>query len=98
MEQRAAGVRRPPEALLEVARRALREDLGRGDVTSQAAIPPDLRARGRFVARRELVVSGLGAAAAVTRGALTRFAGSRLRICCASCSLIANGTTATILG
>ncbi len=65
MEQRAAGVRRPPEALLEVARRALREDLGRGDVTSQAAIPPDLRARGRFVARRELVVSGLGAAAAV---------------------------------
>ncbi|BBL80376.1 nicotinate-nucleotide diphosphorylase (carboxylating) [Rubrobacter xylanophilus] len=64
MEQRV-GVRRPPEALLEVARRALGEDLGRGDITSEAAVPPGVRARGRFIARRELVVSGLAAAAAV---------------------------------
>jgi len=65
MQQRAATLRRPPGALLELARLALREDLGRGDVTSEATVPPGLRARGRFVARRELVVSGLGAAAAV---------------------------------
>jgi nicotinate-nucleotide pyrophosphorylase (carboxylating) len=65
MQQRAASLRRPPAALLELARLALREDLGRGDVTSEATVSPGARARGRLVARRELVVSGLGAAAAV---------------------------------
>ncbi|MGH3088885.1 MAG: carboxylating nicotinate-nucleotide diphosphorylase [Rubrobacteraceae bacterium] len=55
----------PSEALVDVARLALREDLGRGDATSLATVPEDARARGRFVAKESLVVSGLEAARAV---------------------------------
>lgn len=57
--------RRLPEALLEVARRALAEDLGRGDVTSEATVEREAEAMGRIVAREALVVSGLEAARAV---------------------------------
>ncbi len=55
----------PPAALLALARAALAEDVGRGDVTSLVTVPPEARARARFVAREGLVVSGLGAALAV---------------------------------
>src|SRR5437016_1336039 len=48
-------VRRPPEALLALARTALREDLGRGDVTSRITVLEETRARARFVAREDLV-------------------------------------------
>ena len=58
-------VRRPSAALLGLARAALLEDVGRGDVTSQATVAEESRARAYFVAREELVVSGLGAARAV---------------------------------
>ena len=58
------GLRRPPEALLGLARAALLEDVGRGDVTSRVTVPEGARARARFVAREELVVSGLEAARA----------------------------------
>ncbi len=54
-----------PAAFLALARAALAEDMGRGDVTSLVTIPPGARARARFVAREGLVVSGLGAALAV---------------------------------
>jgi len=40
----------------------LREDLGRGDITSQAIIERNTRARGRFVAGEKMVVAGLEAA------------------------------------
>jgi nicotinate-nucleotide pyrophosphorylase (carboxylating) len=40
----------------------LREDLGRGDITSQAIIARNTRARGRFVAREKMIVAGLEAA------------------------------------
>ena len=40
----------------------LREDLGRGDITSQAIIERNTRARGRFVANERMVVAGLEAA------------------------------------
>ncbi len=40
----------------------LREDLGRGDITSQAIIARNTRARGRFVAGEKMVVAGLEAA------------------------------------
>lgn len=40
----------------------LREDLGRGDITSQAIIERNTRARGRFVANEKMVVAGLEAA------------------------------------
>jgi nicotinate-nucleotide pyrophosphorylase (carboxylating) len=58
-------VRRPPATLLELARAALLEDVGRGDVTSRVTVAGETRARARFVAREELVVSGLEAARAV---------------------------------
>jgi nicotinate-nucleotide pyrophosphorylase (carboxylating) len=61
----STSVRRPSEALLALARTALREDLGRGDVTSRVTVLEETRARARFVAREELVVSGLEAARAV---------------------------------
>jgi len=45
---------------MEAVRRALDEDLqSKGDITSQAVIPPGVRARGRVVLREEGVVAGL---------------------------------------
>lgn len=40
----------------------LREDLGRGDVTSQAIVARNTRSRGRFVAGEKMIVAGLEAA------------------------------------
>ncbi len=45
--------------ILDVVRRALEEDIGAGDVTSQACIPADRRASGIFLARAPLVLSGI---------------------------------------
>jgi nicotinate-nucleotide pyrophosphorylase (carboxylating) len=47
-----------------LVRRALAEDVGAGDLTTEAVVPPDLRARGVLLAKQELVVSGLDAAEA----------------------------------
>src|ERR1035438_5892886 len=41
-----------------IVRRALEEDIGSGDVTSQACIPTDRRATGLFIARHHLVLAG----------------------------------------
>ncbi len=46
---------------------ALAEDIGRGDITSDATIPPGTRAVGRIVARQDAVVAGLDAAREVFR-------------------------------
>jgi len=59
------GVKRLPSALLDLARAALQEDVGRGDVTSRATVAEESGARARFMAREALVVSGLEAARAV---------------------------------
>src|SRR5437762_11464292 len=40
----------------------LREDLGRGDITTQATITRNARARGRFIAGESMVIAGLEAA------------------------------------
>jgi nicotinate-nucleotide pyrophosphorylase (carboxylating) len=40
----------------------LREDLGRGDITAQAVLMRNARARGRFVAGEKMIVAGLEAA------------------------------------
>jgi nicotinate-nucleotide pyrophosphorylase (carboxylating) len=40
----------------------LREDLGRGDITSQAIVVRNTRARGRFIAGEKMLVAGLEAA------------------------------------
>jgi nicotinate-nucleotide pyrophosphorylase (carboxylating) len=42
----------------EAVWRALEEDIGPGDITSQSCVPPDRRAEGCFQAREPLVVSG----------------------------------------
>src|SRR5258706_12044298 len=44
---------------VELVRRALAEDVGRGDVTTTATIPAGTRASGRIVARAAGVVAGL---------------------------------------
>jgi nicotinate-nucleotide pyrophosphorylase (carboxylating) len=43
----------------EIVRLALEEDVGAGDLTTEACVPADRRARGRFLAREALVVAGL---------------------------------------
>lgn len=50
----------PPRFVVEdVLRRALLEDLGRGDVTTDATVPPEARGSAVLVAREPLVASGL---------------------------------------
>ena len=46
---------------------ALEEDLGRGDVTTDALIPPTIEAKGRIVARKPLVLAGVAVAAEIFR-------------------------------
>ncbi len=43
----------------------LAEDLGRGDITTQACVMRQQRARGRFIAKESMIVAGLEAAEAV---------------------------------
>jgi nicotinate-nucleotide pyrophosphorylase (carboxylating) len=43
----------------EAVWRALEEDIGPGDITSQSCVPPDRRAEGCFQAREPLVVAGV---------------------------------------
>lgn len=52
-------VRFDPIFDLELARRALAEDVGRGDVTTEATIPLGARASGRIFAKADGVVAGL---------------------------------------
>jgi len=51
-----------PALYREVVRRALAEDLGWGDVTTEATIPHDLRGRGTLLAKAPCVVAGLDVA------------------------------------
>jgi nicotinate-nucleotide pyrophosphorylase (carboxylating) len=43
----------------DVVRRALAEDLGSGDVTTEATVSPDQRARGVFLIKEDCVLAGL---------------------------------------
>jgi nicotinate-nucleotide pyrophosphorylase (carboxylating) len=43
----------------DVLRAAVREDLGSGDVTTVATVPPDVQAIARYTAKQDLVVAGL---------------------------------------
>lgn len=53
----------PRRALVELVTRALAEDLGSGDVTSEATVPDEARARGVITQKAEGVIYGLDAAA-----------------------------------
>ncbi len=55
------------EALKEIVARALAEDLGEGDVTSEATVPAGARARARIVQKAPGVVYGLAAVAETMR-------------------------------
>ena len=56
-------------AVRRLVRAALREDVGRGDVTSLALVPESARARAAVLARERGVVAGAGVAVAVFRAA-----------------------------
>lgn len=56
-----------PTAYRELVRRALEEDVGGGDITTEATVPPFARARGVFLAKAGLVVAGLDVALEVFR-------------------------------
>jgi len=53
-----------PEIIYQHVRAALAEDVGAGDATTLATVPPELTARAAMVAREELVVCGLALAEA----------------------------------
>jgi nicotinate-nucleotide pyrophosphorylase (carboxylating) len=57
----------PGETLSEVVARALAEDIGSGDVTSEAIVPGDARGRARIVQKQPGVVFGLAAVAEAMR-------------------------------
>jgi nicotinate-nucleotide pyrophosphorylase (carboxylating) len=62
-----AGATFDPVFDVELVRRALAEDIGRGDVTTEATIPVGTRAAARMVARAPGVVAGLPLAAMAFR-------------------------------
>jgi nicotinate-nucleotide pyrophosphorylase (carboxylating) len=45
--------------VIDAVARALREDIGSGDITSQLTVPADLTARGSFIAKQSLVLAGV---------------------------------------
>ena len=44
--------------ITEVIRRAIEEDVGSGDVTTEACVPADAQSRGYFIAREPMVLAG----------------------------------------
>lgn len=52
----------PPENYRDLVRRALDEDVGRGDVTTEATVEPSARAHGVFLAKQACVLAGLDVA------------------------------------
>jgi nicotinate-nucleotide pyrophosphorylase (carboxylating) len=55
--------RLPPDAYRDIIRRALAEDIGQGDVTTEATVPPTDRARGVFLVKAPCVLAGIDVAA-----------------------------------
>lgn len=55
----------PMTVIRELVARALAEDLGRGDVTTDSTVPPNAKAQCRLRAREPLVISGIDVFAAV---------------------------------
>ena len=56
-----------PDDVHRLIRLAIEEDLGQGDLTTEAIIPPDQRAHARIVAQTPLTLAGLPVAQAVFR-------------------------------
>src|SRR3984885_4132693 len=51
-----------PSEYRDIARRALEEDVGGGDITTDATVGPDQRARGVFVIKADCILAGLDVA------------------------------------
>lgn len=51
-----------PDAYRDLVRRALEEDVRDGDITTEATVPADARARGVFLAKADCIVAGLDVA------------------------------------
>ena len=64
---RAVSASLPAEAYRDALHRALEEDLGAGDITTEATVEPALRARGVIVAKSDCVIAGLDVAAEAFR-------------------------------
>jgi len=56
-----------PPQILDALRRALAEDIGPGDATTESIVPAGARMRGRIIAKQAGVVAGLDVAAAAYR-------------------------------
>lgn len=54
-----------PSDLFKLASEFLAEDVGRGDITTQCTLPAAVMARGRFLAKQDMVLAGLEIADAV---------------------------------
>jgi nicotinate-nucleotide pyrophosphorylase (carboxylating) len=48
-----------PNMLFNMASAFLAEDIGRGDVTTQATVRPTARGRGKFLAKQSLIIAGI---------------------------------------
>jgi nicotinate-nucleotide pyrophosphorylase (carboxylating) len=48
----------PDHEMAEIVQRALQEDVGRGDITSQACVAEDAKGAANFIARQAMVISG----------------------------------------
>src|SRR3954470_3706923 len=57
----------PGETLEQAVARALAEDLGGGDITSESTVPAEARARARILQKQAGVVFGLAAVAETIR-------------------------------
>jgi nicotinate-nucleotide pyrophosphorylase (carboxylating) len=53
--------------ILEAIQRALREDIGPGDATSESIIPPEAQMSGQIIAKQDGIIAGLDVAEAVCR-------------------------------
>ncbi len=56
-----------PESFQDIVRRALAEDVGAGDVTTEATVPASQRARGIFLVKQACVLAGVDVAAEAFR-------------------------------
>jgi nicotinate-nucleotide pyrophosphorylase (carboxylating) len=89
MSEDIVPIEQEPE-VRELIERALGEDVGPGDATTLALVPPEATAGARIVARHELVVAGVGVAAEVFRMADPELAVDCL---CADGETVAAGTS-----
>lgn len=61
-----------PSLYRDIVRRALDEDIGAGDITTEATVDPSLRARGVFLVKADCVLAGLDVAFEVFRQVAAR--------------------------